>query len=231
MQGKSWLVALYCVVRCILYPGTKIVVASGVKSQAIEILGKIDTEFLKNYSWGSKLLANEIAFLSTNSNNPVCDFKNGSYIHIVASNDNARHNRANIVVLDEFRMIDLGTINTVLKKFLTAPRHPGYLDNPKYKHLIERNCEMYMSSAWYQGHWSFDKAKSYYVNMLDDKRRYFCCGLPYQLAIKEGLLDPEQVADEMSEEDFDEISWSMNKSVLLKSIEPLSGVCILKNIC
>lgn len=104
-------------------------------------------------------------------------------------------------------MVDPSTVNTVLKKFLTAPRHPGYLDNPKYKHLIERNCEMYMSSAWYQGHWSFDKAKSYYSNMLDDKRRYFCCGLPYQLAIKEGLLDPEQVADEMSEEDFDEISW------------------------
>jgi phage terminase large subunit len=31
-SGKTWLTALYCVVRCILYPGTKICVASGVKS-------------------------------------------------------------------------------------------------------------------------------------------------------------------------------------------------------
>ena len=41
-QGKTWLIALYCVVRCILFPGTKIVVASGVKAQAIEVITKIE---------------------------------------------------------------------------------------------------------------------------------------------------------------------------------------------
>lgn len=97
-QGKSWLLALYCVVRCILYPGTKVVVAAGVKGQAVEILTKIDLEFLKNYSWGSANLRNEISFISTGINNPVCEFKNGSYIHVVTSNDNARHNRANLIV-------------------------------------------------------------------------------------------------------------------------------------
>ena len=208
-QGKSWLIALYCVVRCILFPGTKIVVASGVKAQAIEIISKIDTEFLKNYSWGSQNLRNEISYISTSPNNPVCEFKNGSYIHVVTSNDNARHNRANIIVVDEFRLVDLNTINTVLRKFLTAPRQPGYLSNPKYKHLEERNCEIYASSAWYQAHWSYEKAKAYFSNMLDDRRKYVCVGLPYQLAIKEGLLSRAQVEDEMSEEDFDPISWSM----------------------
>lgn len=97
-QGKSWLIALYCVVRCILYPGTKIVVASGVKSQALEIITKINDEFLKNFSWGSNNLRNEILDISTSINNAHCDFKNGSYIHIVTSNDNARHNRANVIV-------------------------------------------------------------------------------------------------------------------------------------
>ena len=208
-QGKSWLISLYCVIRCILFPGTKIVVASGVKAQAIEIISKIDTEFLKNYSWGSQNLRNEISYISTSPNNPVCEFKNGSYIHVVTSNDNARHNRANMIVIDEFRLVDLNTINTVLRKFLTAPRQPGYLNNPKYKHLEERNCEIYASSAWYQAHWSYKKVQSYFSNMLDDKRKYICVGLPYQLAIKEGLLSRAQVEDEMSEEDFDPISWKM----------------------
>lgn len=206
---KSWLIALYCVVRCILYPGTKIVVASGVKSQALEIITKINDEFLKNFSWGSNNLRNEILDISTSINNAHCDFKNGSYIHIVTSNDNARHNRANVIVVDEFRMVDLNTINTVLRKFLTAPRQPGYLKNPKYAHLQERNCEIYASSAYYKSHWCFEKAKSYFANMLDDKRKYFLVGLSYQLPIKEGLLSREQVEDEMAEEDFDEISWSM----------------------
>ena len=208
-QGKSWLIALYCVVRCILFPGSKIVVASGVKSQALEIITKINDEFLKNYSWGSQNLRNEILDISTSINNAHCDFKNGSYIHIVTSNDNARHNRANVIVVDEFRMVDLNTINTVLRKFLTAPRQPGYLSKPEYAHLQERNCEIYASSAYYQSHWCFEKAKSYFANMLDDKRKYFITGLSYQLPIKEGLLSREQVEDEMAEEDFDDISWSM----------------------
>ena len=208
-QGKSWLLSLFCVVRCILYPGTKVVVASGVKAQGIEIISKIDTEFLKNYSWGSQNLRNEISYISTSPNNPVCEFKNGSYIHVVTSKDSSRHNRANIILIDEFRMVPLNIINTVLRKFLTAPRQPGYLNKPEYSHLQERNIELYASSAWYQAHWSFEKAKSYYANMLDDKRKYFCVGLPYQLAIKEGLLSRAQVEDEMSEEDFDPISWSM----------------------
>lgn len=32
--GKSFLSAVYCVTRCILYPGTKICIASGTRGQA-----------------------------------------------------------------------------------------------------------------------------------------------------------------------------------------------------
>ena len=211
---KTWLTSLYCVVRCILYPGTKICVASGVKSQAVEVITKIETDFLKNYSWGSQNLRNEISFISSSVNNARVDFHNGSWINIVTSNDNARHNRANIIVVDEFRMVDLNVINTVLRKFLTTTRMPGYLSKPEYAHLQERNSEVYMSSAFYQSHWAYDKTKAYFANMLDDKRKYFCCGLPYQLAIKEGLLQKEQVEDEMSEDDFDDIAFSMEMGAL-----------------
>ena len=208
-SGKTWLTSLYCVVRCILYPGTKICVASGFKSQSLEVIQKISEDFMKNYSWGSENLRREISYISTSMNNAVCEFRNGSWIKIVTANDAARHNRANIIVVDEFRMVDINIINTVLRKFLTAPRTPGYLSKKEYEHLAERNSEIYMSSAWFKSHWSFDKLKAYFANMLDDTKRYFCCGLPYQLAIKEGLLAREQVEDEMSEADFDPTAFKM----------------------
>ena len=208
-SGKTWLTALYCVIRCILFPGTKICVASGYKAQSLEVIQKINDDFMKNYGWGSSNLRAEIDDISTSINNAHVDFRNGSWIKIVSSNDSARHNRANTIVVDEFRMVDLNIINTVLRKFLTAPRSPGYLNNPKYAHLIERNTEMYMSSAWYKSHWSYSKLQAYYANMLDDTQRYFCVGLPYQCAIREGLLSREQVEDEMSEADFDPVSFKM----------------------
>ena len=111
-------------------------------------------------------------------------------------------------------MVDLDTINTVLKRFLTAPRQPMYLNNPKYSHLLERNKEIYMSSAWYKSHWSFDKAKAYVVNLLDEAKKYFICGLPYQISIKENLLSREQIEDEMSEADFDTTKFSMEMETL-----------------
>lgn len=114
----------------------------------------------------------------------------------------------------EFRMVDLDVINTVLRKFLTAPRTPGYLNKKEYEHLAERNKEIYMSSCWYTSHWSFEKAKAYVVNFLDATKKYFICGLPYQIAIKENLLSREQVEDEMSETDFDETKFSMEMGCL-----------------
>ena len=207
--SKSWQLALYCIIKCILYPGTQIAVASKVKGQASEIITKIDTDFTKQYGWGSANLKNEISNLSTSANNPVCEFKNGSRIFIVTSNDNARHNRANVLIVDEFRMVDPSIISTVLKRFLTAPRSPGYLTKPEYADLIERNVELYASSAYYKSNWSYDKAKTYLASMLDDSRKYYIVGLPYQLSLKERLLSKEQLEDEMAEQDFDPVSWLM----------------------
>ena len=58
--GKTWICALYCVIRCILFPGTKIIIASGFKAQSIEVLQKIEDDFMKNYDWGSANLRMEI---------------------------------------------------------------------------------------------------------------------------------------------------------------------------
>lgn len=215
-MSKTWTTALFCVIRCILFPKTKIVVASGTRGQANEVLSKIEDDFMKNYTWGSANLRNEIESCNIGQNKAEIIFKNGSWIKVATASDNARGMRANLLILDEFRMIDFDTINTVLRKFLTAPRDPGYLKHKEYEHLKERNIQMYMSSAWYQSHWSFEHCKSYFKNMMEDKK-YFICFLPYQLSILEGLLFKEDIEDEMSEATFDEVKFSMEMEALFYS--------------
>lgn len=187
---------------------------SGTLKQANEVLEKIENIFMKQYGWGSENLKAEISECKIGQNDSRIVFRNGSYIKTATASDNARGRRANVLIIDECRLVSLDVINTILKKFLTASRQPGYLSNPKYKHLQERNKEIYMSSAFYKDHWLFDKARSYCVNMLDDKRKYFICGLPYQVSIKEGLLDRGQIEDEMSESTFDEIKQTMEMDCL-----------------
>ena len=215
-QGKTFLTALFCIVRCILYPKTKIIVASATRTQGNEVLLKIMDDFLKNYTWGSENLRREINMKesSIGLNNAVIYFNNNSWIKVVTAGDTGRGFRGNILVCDEYRMVDKKVIDTVLRKYLTSPRQPSYLNNPIYAHLLERNKEIYMSSAWYKSHWSYDKAKAYTANMFDETKKYFICGLPYQLSVYEGLLLREQVEDEMSEDDFDSVTWSIEMECL-----------------
>lgn len=205
---KTWLTSIFCCTRAVLFPGSKIIISSGTKGQSREVIEKID-DLRKEYP----NLAREISDLKSSANDAKVEFHNGSWIKTVASNDGARSKRANVLVIDEFRMVDLDIINKVLRKFLTAPRSPKYLEKPEYAHLQERNMEMFLSSCWYSHHWSYNRFIAYFKSMMKGSK-YFVCGLPYQIAIKEGLLMKDQVLDEMSEEDFDEISWSMEMGCL-----------------
>jgi len=212
--SKSWRNALYAITKCILYPGTKVLVASGVKSQAIEIITKIQDDFMKNYSWGSDNLCREISYISTSINNAKVEFCNGSTITVATANQNSRHFRATVLIVDEARMVDPHIIRTVLRPTLTTTRQPGYLNNPKYAHLQERNSEMYITSAYYKAHWWYKKTQSNAALMLDDTKQYFCCGFPYELGIKEGLFMREAIEDEQAEADFDAVAFMMEREAL-----------------
>lgn len=209
-QGKTYLTALFCCVRCILFPGTKIVVSSGTLKQANEVLLKIQDDFMKQ----SSILRSEIEKCNIGQNDASIYFKNGSWIKTRTSSENSRSARANCIVVDEFRMVDETVINTVLRKFLTSPRQPKYLQKPEYAHMQERNKEIYMSSAYFKSSWAYKKAQSYTLNFFDDTKKYFICGLPYQVSIREGLLSRSQLEDEMSEADYNELVQQMEMECL-----------------
>ena len=209
-QGKTYLTALFCCVRCILFPGTKIVVSSGTLKQANEVLLKIQDDFMKR----SPILCSEIEKCNIAQNDATISFKNTSWIKTRTSTENSRSARANIIITDEFRMVDENVLNTVLRKFLTSPRQPKYLEKKEYQHLQERNKEIYMSSAYFKSSWAYRKAQSYTLSFFDDKKKYFICGLPYQVSILEGLLSREQIEDEMSELDYNELVQSMEMECL-----------------
>lgn len=210
--GKTFLIAIYCVFRCILYPGTKICIASGTRGQALNVLEKIMLELIPE----SPELAYEINLKesSDKSSNAKIVFKNGSYIKVVTSSDNARGNRAHILILDEFVLIKKDTIDTILKNFLSTPRHPKYLNNPKYAHLKEQNKTVYSSSACYKDHWAYQKTVGTSGQMIDDSRHSFVCGFPYHLPLKEGLFLEESILEKMSEPDFNEIKWMIENEAL-----------------
>lgn len=214
--GKSFLSAIYCVIRAILYPGTKICIASGTRGQAILVLEKIIQELVPR----SEELRAEIDWKETKVNNTVGQvvFKNTSVIKVVTASDSSRGNRCNVLLLDEFRLISKDVIDTILRKFLTYRRLPDYVkltdEERKAEYNKEKNLTIYLSSAYFKDHWAYTKCEDTYAAMISGKRKQFICGFPYQLALEEGLLDPDSVIDDMAESDFSEIKFGMEMEAM-----------------
>lgn len=214
-QGKSYLIAIYAVARCILYPGTKIVIASGVKNQARLIISEKITDLYNR----SPALRAEIGdykeHVKTGVNSPEVIFLNGSKISAVPSSDNSRGLRGNILICDEFRLITYDVVSTVLKPMLTVPRIPEFKSKhpKKYKAYDEPNIEIYISSAFYKTNWIWDEFQSYLDKMLRGKN-VFIADIPYQAAILHGILKQERVDMERSSDLFDENGFRMEYEAL-----------------
>lgn len=115
-------------------------------------------------------------------------------------------------------MIRKDVIDTVLRKFLTQRRTPKYAQLTKAERQVEydkeKNLTMYLSSAYWSDSWAYAKCEDTCRLMLDDSKRQFICGLPYQLMIQEGVLDKDTILDEMAESDFNEIKFDMEYRAL-----------------
>ncbi|WP_305850028.1 terminase large subunit domain-containing protein [Staphylococcus hyicus] len=206
--GKTFLSGVYCVTRCVLYPETKIIITAPTKSQGINVLEKIENEMM------SPLLAREIEDINTGNQKPMISFHNGSWIRVVASNDNARGHRANLLLVDEFVKVDADTIDTVFKKMLTSQREPKFLNKPEYKdYPREENMQMYLSSAWMKAHWSYQAMWNYTKQMLRDKAKddlkSFVCHIPYFTGVKEKLYSHKQMKAEAQQDGFNKMKFAM----------------------
>jgi hypothetical protein len=85
--AKSYIIAIFACAKCVLYPGSKVVIASATKKQASLIVSeKIKKELMPN----SPNLAREIKDIRTSANETEVVFHNGSSIVVVPATENAR---------------------------------------------------------------------------------------------------------------------------------------------
>ena len=212
--GKSWLIALYCCCRAILYPGQKIIVSCETKEQSRNLIREKIVNELMNMSPNLRKEINPRE-IKIGTNESYVKFKNGSTITAINASENTRGKRAHILVVDEYVQIKNGfdTLTKILQPFLQVVRQPKYLQNPKYAHLQEENKQIYASSAWYADHWSYDLYKDYVGKMLIGESS-FACNLPYNVALKYGLMTQTRLDEIMSDPNLSEEAFLMEYSAM-----------------
>ena len=213
-MGKTYLTAIFAVARCILYPGTKVVIAAPTKSQSKEVITKIKDLYNESEALRSEI--NSPRDIKEGVNNAGVDFKNGSTIRTVVAGDNARGARSHVLIVDEFRIVSSEVYNKILKPMGNVPRKPPFVTKypHKYGDYSEDGIEILMTSAWYKSNWSWDRFKQGIKGVMGDYTSTMSVALPYQLSLLHRILQPKTVDDYLDNKANDEYSFMMEYQAL-----------------
>lgn len=212
--GKSWITAVYACARCILYPNQLVVIAAGSKKQAALIVThKIGLELIN----ASPNLKKEIKKINTSAQETYVEFWNGSRIDVIAATDKARGYRANLIIYDEFRLIEDDVINKIIRPFKNHTRSVGFRHKPEYagrQDLIEMNKEVFLSSAYFKSHPMFKRFMSYTEDMCSGDPYKAVIGLSYHTPVHHGMLKQEEIDNVKNDETTTEIDWIIEYEAL-----------------
>lgn len=160
-MSKTFLIALYIVLRCFLYPKTKVGLISPSLRQEKEILEKISEIESIGIEKGRGAIAKFVKHISFGTNDAYISFTNGSKASCVpiggsTKGKSSRGMRFHIVFVDEYAFLDESIINRVAKPFLSVKSRTPI----RYgKH--EQNQLIVASSSWFKENHFYAMKKSY----------------------------------------------------------------------
>ncbi|HUU87836.1 MAG TPA: hypothetical protein VMX17_08795 [Candidatus Glassbacteria bacterium] len=204
-SAKSWLVAVFSIARCILYPGTTIALASSTKAQA----GLIISEKCKILHDDHPNIARETENITTNMNKWEMAFKNNSKIQVVVSGESGRGHRSNITVLEERRLIPNAIIDAIIRPFLVS-RQPPYMKKAEYaqlEELREEPLEIIITSSHYKSAEWYPEAKKFLRLIAAGDPDTKCIFLDYPISLRHGIKTKKQMIRE--KENLDPITFTM----------------------
>ena len=109
-------------IRCILYPGSKLFTAAGGKSQSASILKEKVDELCRLVPAFNKEIDRRPGKTQESKDKCIYRFKNGSYFDNVAANEKARGGRRHAGVLEECVGIDGDILQQVLIPMMSISR-------------------------------------------------------------------------------------------------------------
>ena len=209
-SAKSFVIAIFSCAKCILYPNTKVVIASGSKKQASLIVKeKIQKELMPK----SENLRREIETIKTSTNDIEVVFRNGSSIVVVVGGEGALGYRSTVLIFEEFKRIPKYIVDKVLKPFqMTRPSQfrtneecekygVKYKENDEF---LEEAVNIYISSAAPTSHWMGKLLKDTVSSKYDDNS---ACMLAtdYSIALKHAIKTRAQLIE--AKRSTDPITW------------------------
>lgn len=187
--SKSFLENLAFVLRCVMYPNTKLFITAPGKEQA----AKISQDNLNDIFSYFPILRNEVKTFVESKDYTKLIFHNGSRYDVVQIRDSARGGRRNGGAIEEIadEKFNGDLLHSVVIPLMANDRISacGGVD----PHEVHKS-ELYVTTAGTQQRFAYEKMSEVYQDMINGKSA-FCMGNSYELPCMHGQLDIDFVEE------------------------------------
>lgn len=205
--GKTFVTALFLVLKAMLYPKTNIGISAPVFKQAKTVFKMVE-DLYKEYP----IVQMEAAHQPKHNNTEwSLGFKNGSYIEAVPFNDNIRSKGYNIVFLDEYGFQFRYSMNQMVSSVITpmiftkrqkAGPSIGKEDTNEELHETDIGNQLIIASTGtYKWNDYYKKYKEYEEHIYNGNSNYDIISYDYRDGLDSGLFEEELVKNEFEKAD------------------------------
>lgn len=163
--SKTFIVGLFAMCKCLLYPYSEVHLTSSTISQATKMVkDKMENELCKKLSPILKYYyEHDLIKFHYGKDEIWIEFvMNGSKMWVDPAADSARGGRATLLIYEECRLLKKGIIDSVFEK-MAHPRQAIFLTLPEYagdKRWIEECQSVYITSARFKSEWFWNTFKT-----------------------------------------------------------------------
>ena len=203
--SKSFLAVLSLMVRCILYPGSKLFTSAGGKSQSAGILKEKVDEICRLVPAFNREIDRRPGKTQESKDKCIYRFKNGSYFDNVAANEKARGGRRHAMVAEECVGIDGKILQEVLIPMLSISRR--CLDGTVQRDEALNKAQLFITTAGYKNSFPYDKLIQTLVKMVTEPGSAFVLGGTYKIPVLTGQYEKTFVQDQRRDDTFNEAAF------------------------
>ena len=203
--SKSFLTVLALMVRCILYPRSKLFVTSGGKEQAASILSSKVQEictlipaFKREIDWrrGKTIEGKDrVKYI----------FKNESELDNIAAKESSRGLRRHGGSIEECVGVDGDILQNVIIPIMAVPRRA--MDGSSRPEETLSRSQVYVTTAGWKNTFAYDKLISLLVRMITDPDRCIVLGGTWRTPVAMGLQPKTFIKDQKEEGTFNEAGF------------------------
>lgn len=204
--SKSFLSMMILMIRCILYPRSKLFVTSGGKEQAAGIMEEKVKEictlipaFEKEINWGRGVTLEGKDYAKY-------VFKNGSYFDNIAARESSRGKRRHGGVVEECVGVDGEILQTVIIPTMNISRM--CMDGSTHPEESLNKSQLYITTAGFKNTFPYNKLIQLLVWQIVKPEKSMVMGGTYRIPVLVKLLDKNFVKDLKMDGTFNEVSFA-----------------------